>query len=119
MAVALTILIILLSIVLIFFVLIQSSKGGGLSGVIGGVSQAAQFLGVRRATEEVEKITWYLALALALVTFALGVLLSLSRNEQQQQRLLRMEEITAPPITNPTAVPDINQLKKDAQQKKP
>jgi len=57
MYIVLTVLAIILSVVLIIFVLIQNSKGGGLTSQFSGYSQN---MGVRRATSFVEKATWTL-----------------------------------------------------------
>ncbi len=46
---------------LIMFVLVQNSKGGGL---VSSFSSSNQVMGVRRTTDFLEKVTWILALAL-------------------------------------------------------
>ena len=56
--IALAVFIIILSIALAFFVLIQESKGGGLASNFAG---ANQIMGVRKTTNIVEIITWSLA----------------------------------------------------------
>lgn len=43
-------------------ILVQNPKGGGLNASLGGVSN--QVFGAKRSTDIVEKITWYLALAI-------------------------------------------------------
>jgi preprotein translocase subunit SecG len=53
------ILIIIASVVLGFIVLIQNPKGGGISGVLGGVSN--QLIGVKSSTDVMEKGTWLFA----------------------------------------------------------
>lgn len=53
------ILIILASVILGFIVLIQNPKGGGISGVLGGVSN--QLIGVKSSTDIMEKGTWVFA----------------------------------------------------------
>ena len=53
----LLVLIFLAAIVLIFAVLAQNPKGGGLSSAFGG-SSATQFIGVKKTTDLLEKITW-------------------------------------------------------------
>ncbi|MFY0254627.1 preprotein translocase subunit SecG [Chitinophaga sp. 30R24] len=59
------ILIILASVLLGFFVLIQNPKGGGLSGALGGVGN--QVIGVRQTTDVLEKGTWILAVIIAVL----------------------------------------------------
>lgn len=51
------ILIILASIALILVVIVQKSKGGGLAASFSG---ANNIMGVRKATDGIEKATWYL-----------------------------------------------------------
>jgi len=58
------------SILLVLAILIQSGRGGGLAGALGGISSADSALGVRAASQ-IEKITGvfaavFLAVALAL-----------------------------------------------------
>jgi preprotein translocase subunit SecG len=58
------VLIILVSILLILIVLIQNPKGGGINSSFGS---ANQIIGVKQQTDVVEKITWYLAIALVVL----------------------------------------------------
>lgn len=68
MYIVLIILAIIASILMMFFILIQNPKGGGLSATFGGFNQ---LLGAKRSTDVVEKSTWYLASALlAICLFA-------------------------------------------------
>ena len=60
------ILIVLASVVMGFFILVQNPKGGGLSGNIAGFS--TQFMGVKQTTDVLEKGTWILAIAIALLS---------------------------------------------------
>ncbi len=55
----------LLSLVLILVVLLQSGKGGGLSGI--GAGGTTQILGARQAPDSLEKITWGLGAVFALL----------------------------------------------------
>ena len=52
-------LIILASILLVFIVLIQNPKGGGLNSALGGIGN--QLMGVRQTTDILEKGTWVFA----------------------------------------------------------
>lgn len=63
MYIFLSILLILLAIVMVFVVTIQNSKGGGLAA---GFASSNNVMGVRRTTDLIEKITWGLAIAIAL-----------------------------------------------------
>ena len=71
MYVAITILIVILSVLLSLFVLVQNSKGGGLSA---GFSSSNQIMGVRKTTDFVEKMTWGLVIAVVVLSvLAVGV----------------------------------------------
>lgn len=59
------ILVILASVVLGFFVLIQNPKGGGLSSSFGGVGN--QLMGVKQTTDVLEKGTWIFAGAVGIL----------------------------------------------------
>lgn len=60
------ILVAIIAILLILVVLVQNSKGGGLAGEFGGMG-ATQMFGVKRTTDLLEKITWGLVGALAVL----------------------------------------------------
>lgn len=53
--------IIIASVALGFFVLIQDSKGGGLAS---NFASSNQIMGVRKTTDFLEKVTWGLAIAI-------------------------------------------------------
>jgi preprotein translocase subunit SecG len=59
MLVVFGILIIIASAILGFIVLIQNPKGGGITGVLGGMSN--QLIGVKSSTDVMEKGTWIFA----------------------------------------------------------
>ena len=63
MAPVLTVIIALICVLLIIAVLIQNPKGGGLDSTFGG-TQATQMFGAAKSTDFIEKLTWYLAIAL-------------------------------------------------------
>ena len=67
MAITLSILIFLASILLIGVVLIQKSKGGGLAA---SASNYNQFMGVRTTTDFIEKATWGLAIFICVLSIA-------------------------------------------------
>lgn len=67
MAITLSILIFLASILLIGVVLIQKSKGGGLAA---SASNYNQFMGVKKTTDFVEKATWGLAIFICVLSIA-------------------------------------------------
>lgn len=59
----LTVLTALVCVLLMGAVLIQNPKGGGVDSTFGG-AQANQMFGAAKQTDFIEKITWYLAIAL-------------------------------------------------------
>ena len=59
MYIAITVVIVVLSVLLTLFVLVQNSKGGGLAA---GFSSSNQIMGVRKTTDFVEKMTWGLVI---------------------------------------------------------
>lgn len=63
MLTALTVLIALVCVLLMLAVLIQNPKGGGVDATFGG-SQANQMFGAAKSADFIEKLTWYLAIAL-------------------------------------------------------
>ena len=62
-------LIIFVSVLLIIVVLVQNSKGGGLSSQFGGNS-SNQFMGVQKTNDLLEKATWTLAITLIVLILA-------------------------------------------------
>ena len=65
MSVVFIVLTLLVAILLICVVLIQKSKGGGLSSTFAGSNQ---IMGVRRTNNFIEKVTWSLAGAIAVLS---------------------------------------------------
>ena len=59
-----SVLIIIIAILLILVVIVQNSKGGGLDANIASQNQS---FGAKKTTEIVEKVTWYLIGALAVL----------------------------------------------------
>jgi preprotein translocase subunit SecG len=66
------ILAIVAAILLILIVVVQNSKGGGLSSAL-GASNITNMIGSRRATQDIEKFTWYLVGAMMLMAFMANV----------------------------------------------
>ena len=67
MYVLLTILIVIASVLLTLLVLVQNSKGGGLSA---GFSSTNQIMGVRKTTDFLEKATWGLVAFVVVLSVA-------------------------------------------------
>ena len=79
---------------LIFFVLIQSSRGAGLGVAFGG---SDSFLG-GAINRELRRNTWICAGVLFVTAMLLGLLPSLQRKQQMRERL---GQPSLPPITAP------------------
>ena len=95
----LIILIVLASIVLSFVVLIQNSKGGGLSS---NFSSSNQIMGVRKTTDFLEKTTWTLACIIVILSVT-TVYVSTSTPSQEAPVLLK--DATENAATNPYNAP--------------
>ena len=67
MYILLTILIVIASVLLTLLVLVQNSKGGGLSA---GFSSTNQIMGVRKTTDFLEKATWGLVAFVVVLSIA-------------------------------------------------
>lgn len=72
MGIVFGILAIVSAILLILIVVVQNSKGGGLSNAL-GASNITNVIGTRRATQDIEKFTWYLLAAMMLMAFLANV----------------------------------------------
>ncbi|MDO4707295.1 MAG: preprotein translocase subunit SecG [Porphyromonadaceae bacterium] len=68
-----TVLIVLASLALVFVVIIQKSKGGGLAA---SFSSSNSIMGVRKTTDVLEKATWYLMGTLMVLCIASTALVS-------------------------------------------
>lgn len=87
MGIVLGILGIIVAILLILAVVIQNSKGGGISSAISGAGAATQILGIRRSNEAIEKITWYLAGGLAACAIAANLFLASAGTKEANLRM--------------------------------
>ncbi|MBQ8100190.1 MAG: preprotein translocase subunit SecG [Paludibacteraceae bacterium] len=65
MYILLTVLIVLAAVLLTLLVLVQNSKGGGLAA---GFNSGNQVMGVRKTTDFLEKATWTLIAAIAILS---------------------------------------------------
>jgi preprotein translocase subunit SecG len=69
MLTGLTIITALVCVLLTLAILIQNPKGGGIDSTFGG-SQATQMFGAAKQSDFIEKVTWYLAIALLILCIA-------------------------------------------------
>lgn len=103
------ILIVIAAIMMIAIVLIQESKGGGLStGFAGGNA----VLGVRKTTDFIEKATWTLAGAMVVLSVICAYVAPTALSEQSVIEKAATEQNA----TNPTNLPGFgaSQTKQDA-----
>jgi len=104
-----TILVVICSIALIFFVIIQNSKGGGLAA---GFSSSNQVMGVRKTTDFLEKATATLAGLVVFGSIMASVVLSNKTNSSDdsiKNEILNLQQNqTNPNTTAPfgTAIPE-------------
>lgn len=74
MLTALIVIICIFTVLLILIVLIQNSKGGGLTGEFGGLG-SNQLMGVKKTTDLLEQITWGLGIGIMVLSLASYVLI--------------------------------------------
>ena len=90
------ILIVIAAVLMIGLVLIQESKGGGLSSSFAGYNQVA---GVRKTTDFIEKATWGLAAAMVVISILCAWVAPTATTDSSV-----MENIENP-VTNPNNLP--------------
>ncbi|MEM0998373.1 MAG: preprotein translocase subunit SecG [Bacteroidota bacterium] len=94
---------ILSAILLTLIVVIQNSKGGGLSSTF-GASNLTNMIGTRRATQDIEKFTWYLLAAMFIFSFMANVTNKTQVVTSETNLSSIMEAPSAPPVApNPGA----------------
>lgn len=87
------------------FILIQNPKGGGLAGNIAGFN--SQFMGVKQTTDVLEKGTWIMAVAIALLSLSSAFFISggSSANDVKDSNIRPSTQQQAPATTQPVPVP--------------
>ena len=100
MSFLISILAVIVGIILIFFVMIQNSKGGGLAA---GFSSSNQVMGVRKTTDFLEKATWTLAGTMVVLCLVATVFRSRPVTDDS---IIRDEIQNIIPNMNQTPVPD-------------
>jgi len=114
MYIALNIFIILASILLVFIVLVQNSKGGGLAA---GFQSSNQIMGVRKTTDFLEKATWGLAaIVIVLSIFAVGIGPGSKSVEGNDSAIKEQSADINKQIQQGTAVPNFGEIPQTAQQ---
>lgn len=103
MYIFLCILIVIAAILLVGAVLIQKSKGGGLAS---DYSQGNQFLGYRKTTDFIEKLTWGLAIFICVVSICASFAIKTPMNVSSMAPAKAETTTAAPaPTAKPAAAP--------------
>ncbi len=107
---AVTVLIILTSVLLVLVVLVQNPKGGGISsGIIG----SNQVMGVKKTTDFIEKLTWGLVFTLIALCLVAGM--ALPNQDNRNVGTSMQEQIDNVPANTKPNVP----AQKQPQQSQP
>src|SRR6202161_3951149 len=93
---------IIVCVLLVLMVLIQNPKGGGLSS---NFSSSSQLMGVQKTGDFLEKGTWFLAIALMVLSLAINVAVK-GGTEKTQDRYKEQREKASKPSapTNNTPI---------------
>ncbi|MBR1851212.1 MAG: preprotein translocase subunit SecG [Bacteroidales bacterium] len=89
----LVILILIVSVLLAIVVLVQNSKGGGLAA---NLQAPTQVMGVRQTADFLEKATWWLAIALVVLSLAATIAIPRHGNDEQLSTSVTPTTTTAP-----------------------
>jgi preprotein translocase subunit SecG len=100
-----SILILITCILLVLVVLVQNPKGGGLSATFGGGNQV---MGVKKTADFLEKATWYLAIALLVLSLASNF--AISRNQDGFSNQSKAQEQIDEAVIPTQAIPDLPSL---------
>ncbi|MFZ9504484.1 MAG: preprotein translocase subunit SecG [Cyclobacteriaceae bacterium] len=87
------------AVLLVFVVLAQNSKGGGLSSQFGG-SGASNIMGVKKTGDLLERLTWIFIVVIILVSLGTNVV---SPNQQSNDDILERVRDQKPAL--PSALP--------------
>ena len=91
-------LIVLASLLMCFVVLIQNSKGGGLSS---SFSSSNQIMGVRKTTDFIEKLTWGLAVFMVVISVATAYVVPTAQTNSSAIMKEALKESTTNPLNTP------------------
>ena len=92
-------LIIIASVAIALFILIQNPKGGGLAGSIAGFN--TQFMGVKQTTDVLEKGTWVMAIAIALLCLTSNFFIPKGKTHTDGREINARPAATAPASGSP------------------
>ena len=77
------------AVLLIIFVLMQSSKGGGLAGTFGGAGNMGSMFGTRRTADFLSQATWWLAGTVAVLTIVANLFFLPGKVTQEQRSIIQ------------------------------
>lgn len=97
MYILISVLVLIVCVLMVLIVLVQNSKGGGLSA---SFQSSNQFMGVRKTTDFLEKSTW--TLAVVLMAFSIIGSLTIPRGGESERSLL---EDQLQNVIDPNAIP--------------
>jgi preprotein translocase subunit SecG len=81
---------IIISVVLVIAVLLQSSKGAGLAGSIGGGAQLGTTFGTRRTADFLSRATWWLGGSLLVLAIVINLFfLPVERTGQGRESIIQ------------------------------
>ncbi len=84
MYIAITVVIIIICAFLILVVLVQNPKGSGLASGFANIGN--QVIGARKATDVLEKMTWYSVVALLVLSLSSGFFIPKSDMRKEKQK---------------------------------
>jgi preprotein translocase subunit SecG len=105
----------IISIVLMAIVLMQASKGDGLSGTFGGAggSSMGAMFGARRTADFLSKATWWLGGSLAVIAIAINLFFLPGKTTASQRETIiqnsAQQHIPQQPSLPPANIPSTNQ----------
>ena len=99
------ILIIIASVAMGLFILIQNPKGGGLAGNIAGFN--TQFMGVKQTTDVLEKGTWTMAIVIALLCLCSAFFIGSGSGSEIKDTNIRPNTQQQAPAPNPGTTPAV------------
>jgi preprotein translocase subunit SecG len=98
------VLLVIASVAIALFILVQNPKGGGLSGTIAGFN--SQFMGVKQTTDVLEKGTWVLAAVIGLLCLVSAMFIPQGATVREGN--VRPPASQQAPAAQPQAVPPGN-----------
>ena len=103
------------SVILILIILVQNSKGGGLSSQFGGGS-SNQYMGVQKTNNLLEKITWTFAITIVFLTLLTNVYIESpdTNIENASPNINRANEQTNLPPSIPNEIKGLNDSEIDS-----